>query len=96
MAQQELPQPMPRPRAIFHHVGAGAAQIPHGLLLDGRDPDGDQLAGAVQPGQPAAVAPVGLDLVTRRSGDQRWRDHLAVDPMLASSRASSKPVGPAS
>ena len=40
---------------------------------------GDQLAGAVQPGLPAAVALVGLDLVTRRFGDQRRRDHVAAD-----------------
>jgi hypothetical protein len=50
VAQQELRQPMPRPRAIFHPVGAGPAQIPDGFLLDGRDANGDQLAGAVQPG----------------------------------------------
>ncbi len=87
---------MARPRAIFHHVGAGTAQIPDGLLLDGRDTNGDQLAGAVQPGQPPAVTLVGLDLVTWRFGDQRRRDHLAADAMLCNSRASSNPVGPAS
>jgi hypothetical protein len=45
------------------------------------DADGDQLAGAVQPRQPAAVAPVGLDLVAGCSRDERGRDHLAGNPM---------------
>jgi len=49
VTQQELPQPIPRPGEIFHHVGSGAAQVPHRLLLDGGDADTDQLAGAVQP-----------------------------------------------
>jgi hypothetical protein len=35
-----------------------------------------------------------LGLVTGRGGDQRWRDHVAADPMLSGSRASAKPVGP--
>jgi hypothetical protein len=95
VTQQELAQPVPRPGEITDHVGAGAAQVPYRLLPDGGDADTDQLAGAVQPGQAAAVAPVGLDLVARRLGDQQGGDHLAADPMLASSRASSKPVGPA-
>src|SRR6266545_7708421 len=43
------------------------------------DANGNQLAGAVQPGQPPAVTTVGLDLVTGCFGDQRRRDHLAAD-----------------
>jgi hypothetical protein len=34
----------------------------------------------MQPGQPAAVPPVGLDLVARCPRDQRRGDHLAADP----------------
>jgi hypothetical protein len=49
VAQQELAQPVPRPGAVGDHVGAGTAQVPDGFLPDGRDADGDQLAGAVQP-----------------------------------------------
>jgi len=49
VAQQELPEPVAGTGQVLDHVDAGAAQIPHRLLLDGRDADGDQLAGAVQP-----------------------------------------------
>jgi hypothetical protein len=80
VAQQELAEPVPRPGEVLDHVGSGAAQIPHRLLLEGGDADSHQLAGAVQPGQPAAVPPVGLDLVARCPGDQRRGDHLAADP----------------
>src|SRR5215217_3214931 len=77
MAQQEFPQPVARTGEVFHHVASSAAKIPDGLLLDGWDADADQLAGAVQPGQPPAIPPVGFDLVARRLGDQRRGDHLA-------------------
>ena len=104
MAQQELAEPVPRPGEVFDHVGSGAAQVPHRLLLDGGDADTDQLAGAMQPGQPAAVPPVGLDLVARCPRDQRRGDHLAADPhalhqpgQLEASRAGliagSQPAG---
>jgi hypothetical protein len=79
VAQQELAQPVPRPGEVFDHVGAGAAQIPHRLLLGAGDADSDQLTGAVQPGQPPAVTPVGLDLVAGCPRDQRRGDHLAAD-----------------
>jgi hypothetical protein len=67
---------MPGAGAVGEQVGAGAAQVPHRLLGHGRDPDGHQLAGAMQPGQPPAVTAVGLDPVAGRGGDQRRRDHL--------------------
>jgi hypothetical protein len=93
VAQQELAKPVPRPGEVFDHVGPSAAQIPHGLLVHGRDADTDQLASAVQPGQPAAVTLVGLDLVAGISdGAITWQ----LTPMLCNSRASSNPVGPAS
>jgi hypothetical protein len=59
------------PGAGFHHVRAGPAQVPHGLLSWGGNADGDQLARAVQPRQPATVPPVGLDLIAGCPGDQR-------------------------
>jgi hypothetical protein len=65
--QQERLQPPASPATVIDQIGAGAAQIPDRLLPSGGDADGDQLAGAVQPSQPPAVAPVGLDLVTDRS-----------------------------
>jgi hypothetical protein len=80
VAQQELAQPVPRAGAVSDHVSPGAAQIPHRLLRHRGDTDRHQLAGAVQPGQPSAVTPVGLDLVTGCLGDQRRGDHLAADP----------------
>jgi hypothetical protein len=43
--------------------------------LHGRN-TGNQLAGAVQPSQPAAVPRIGLDPIPRCGGDQRRRDHL--------------------
>jgi hypothetical protein len=58
--------------------------------------DGDQLAGAVQPGQPPAVAPVGLDLVAGALGISEGAITWQLTPMPCSSRASAKPVGPAS
>jgi hypothetical protein len=82
---------MPRPRAIFHQVGAGAAQVAHRFLPDGGDANGDQLAGAVQPGQPPAVTLVGLDLVTGRLGDQRRGDHLAAHPHAVQQPSQLKP-----
>jgi hypothetical protein len=77
VAQQELAEAMASPGAVLDHVGPGAAQIPHCLLGHGRDADGHQFSGPVQPGQPPAVPPVGLDLVAGRLGDQRGGDHLA-------------------
>jgi hypothetical protein len=96
VAQQELAQPVPRPGEVFDHVGPSAAQIPHGLLVHGRDADTDQLAGAVQPGQSAAVTLVGLDLVAGRSGISDGAITWQLTLMLCNSRASSNPVGPAS
>ena len=80
VAQQELAQPMPGPGPVLDHVSAGPAQVADRFLLDGRDPDGDQFSGPVQPGQPPAVPPVGLDLVAGGLGDQRRGDHLAAHP----------------
>jgi hypothetical protein len=68
VAQQEGLQPSAGAAAVIDQVGAGAAQVPDGLLTRGGDADGDQLAGAVQPGQPAAVAPVGLGPCPRPLG----------------------------
>jgi hypothetical protein len=81
VAQQEGLQPPAGAAAVIDQVGAGAAQVPDRLLARSGDADGDQLAGAVQPGQPAAVAPVGLDLVAGGSRDERGGDHLAGDPL---------------
>jgi hypothetical protein len=68
--QQEGLQPPAGAAAVIDQVGAGAAQVPDRLLGRGGDADTDQLAGAVQPGQPPAVAPVGLDLVPDRPWGQ--------------------------
>jgi hypothetical protein len=51
---------MPGAGAVLDHVGAGPAQVADRFFLDGRDPDGDQFPGPVQPSQPPAVPPVGL------------------------------------
>jgi hypothetical protein len=61
-------------RARHRSRTASSARVGMG---EGGDADTDQLPGAVQPGQPPAVTLVGLDLVTRRPGDQRRCDHLA-------------------
>ena len=58
--QEEGLQPPAGPAAVIDQIGPGPAQVPDRLLARGGDADGDQLAGPVQPGQPAAVAPVGL------------------------------------
>jgi hypothetical protein len=93
VAQQELRQPVPRPGPVFDHVGTGAAQVPHGFLPDGRDADGDQLAGAVQPRQPAAVPRIGLDPIPRCDRDQRRRDHLAADAHVGKQPGQLEPGG---
>jgi hypothetical protein len=80
MAQQEFAEAMPGPGTVLEQVGAGAAQVPHRLLGHGRHPNRHQLAGAVQPGQPPAVAAVGLDSITGRSGDEGRRNDLAANP----------------
>jgi hypothetical protein len=87
---------MAGPHPLLDHVAPGAAQVPHGLLGRGGDPDGDQLPSPVPPGQPPAVTLVGLDPVAGGLGDQRGAITWQLTPMLCSSRASSKPVGPAS
>jgi hypothetical protein len=76
VAQQELAEAMPSPGAVLDHVGSGPAQIPHRLLGHGRDADGHQFPGPVQPRQSPAVPTVGLDLVAGGLGDQRGGDHL--------------------
>jgi hypothetical protein len=81
MPQQEGLQPSPSPAAVIDQISAGPAQVPDRLLPRGGDADGDQFPGAVQAGQPPAVAPVGLDLVPGRSGNERGRDYLAGDPL---------------
>jgi hypothetical protein len=79
VAQQEPAQAKPSPGPVGQHVGPGPAQVPHRLLGHGGHTDRDQLAGAVQPSQPPAVAAVGLDPITGGLGNQRGRDHLAAD-----------------
>jgi hypothetical protein len=70
VAQQELAQAMPGTGTVLDHVGPGAAQISHRLLGHGRDADGHQFPGPVQPSQPPAVPTVGLDPVAWGLGDQ--------------------------
>jgi hypothetical protein len=80
---------MPGPGPILDHVGAGAAQVPDRFFLDGGDADGDQLAGAVQPRQPAAVPPVGLDPIAGGLGISEGAITWQRTCMLCSSRAKS-------
>jgi hypothetical protein len=79
MAQQERPEPAPCTVEIDDHVPARPAQIAHRLLLGARDPDGDELPGAVQASKPPAVPPVGLHPVAGCLRDQRWRHHMTRD-----------------
>jgi hypothetical protein len=80
---------MLRPGPIGDHVGAGPTQVPDGFFLDGGDPDRDQLPGSVQPRQPAAAPPVGLDLVDRAMGLSDGAITWQRTPMLCSRWASS-------
>jgi hypothetical protein len=89
VAQQEGLQPSAGAAAVIDQVGPGPAQIPDRRFTRGGDADGDQLAGAVQPGQAPAVAPVGLDLVAGRSWDERGAITWQATPWRCSSRASS-------
>jgi hypothetical protein len=66
VAQQKAEQPPPGPQQIVEQIRAGAAQVANGLLARAGHPDGGELAGAEQAGQPAAIAPIGLDLVPGR------------------------------
>jgi hypothetical protein len=77
VAEEEPAQAVAGPGQIGDHLPPDAAQVPHALLLPGGDGDGRELAGAVQPGQAAGVALVGLHLVAFAPGHERGRHHLA-------------------
>ena len=70
VAQQEAAEAVAGSGEILHHVAPGAAQVPHRLLGRGGDGHGGELTGAVQTGQAAGIAPVGLDPITRALGDE--------------------------
>ncbi len=50
------------------------------VALDRRDPDGDGLTGAVQPGQATAVPPIRLHPVPGRLRDERGCHHVTGNP----------------
>jgi hypothetical protein len=81
--QQQRLQPPAGTASVVDQVGPGAAQIPDRLLARIRDADGDQLAGAVQPRQAAAVTPAAARGIS--DGAITWQ----ATPWRCSSRASS-------
>lgn len=60
---------------------AGPTEIAERFILDRRHVDTGQIAGPEQPREVHGVASIGLDLVTRLLGNQRWRDDLTAEPL---------------
>jgi hypothetical protein len=87
--QQEGLQPPASPAAVIDQVGAGAAQVPDRLLGRGGDADGDQLASAVQPGQPRQSRRSVLTLSPGALGISDGAITWQATPWACSSRASS-------
>jgi len=68
---------------LLAHIVAAAAQVPYRFLLGGGCTNRCQQVGAMQLGQLAGVALIGLDPLARFSRDQCWRDDLALDACAA-------------
>jgi hypothetical protein len=68
---------MPGAQEVGADVLATPEQIAGGFLLRGRDVNRGERAGALAEGERRGIAAVGLDAVTRTSGNQRRRDHVA-------------------
>ncbi len=79
VAQQEGFELRPCPPQVLHRVGAGAAEVTHGLVVRVGHMHGGQLRGPMQAGQLERVAPVGLHPVAGAARNQRRGDHGAVD-----------------
>ena len=72
---------------VLHGIGARAAEIADGFVALVGHMHGGQLAGAVQPGEHACIATVGLDLVARAFRRERGGDDIAGDaPLLQTPR----------
>ena len=95
--EQEFRQPMTGPQQIRADVFATAQQVAGRFFLLGRDVDRRQRPGAIQDGQLARIASVGLDPIARRGAESRpgRSPHTAI-PCAVKARCSSKPHGPAS
>ena len=57
---------------------AGAHEVAHGFVSLVRNPHGDQLCSPEQLGQVERVATVGLDAITRLSGNERRSHDTAI------------------
>ena len=86
LAQQEPGKLLACPAQAVHRIKPRPHQIAHRLVLGIRYPHRRQLAGPMQLGQAAGIAPVGLDPVARSLRDQRGSDHDALVPWLDSRR----------
>ena len=80
----------PRPAQVLHGVGAGAAEVAHGLVVRVGHMHGGQLPGPMQAGQLERVAPVGLHSVPGAARDQGRGDDRAVDLQLGESPRQDK------
>jgi hypothetical protein len=69
VAQQELAETVASSGEVEHHVGPRPAEVAHRLLRLCGDADHDELAGTVQPHEPAGVTAVRLDPVARSLRD---------------------------
>src|SRR6266851_9526135 len=82
LTQQQLAQSMFGPQLVSLGIGSGTHQAAQRLVRFVRHPDRCEITTAQQPGELQRVTPIGLDLITRLFGDQRWRHDDAVNSHL--------------
>jgi hypothetical protein len=80
VAQQEAAHALARSPKVLDRVNTGSDQIAHDLVRRIGNPHGRELAGAMQLGEHNGIVPIGLDPITRTSGNQGRRYDTADVP----------------
>ena len=90
--QQEFGQPMARAQEIRADVFATAQEIARRFFLLGRDVDRRQRAGAIEDGELARIAPIGLDPIAGPPRNQRRRDDVTGNAVCGQRALQLKPT----
>ncbi len=77
VTEEEFREPVPGAEEIGPNVFATAEEIAGGFFLLGRNVNRRQGAGAIEHGEVAGIAAIGLDAITGPARNQRRCDHLA-------------------
>jgi hypothetical protein len=77
--QEEFRQPMSGPKQVGTDVFAAAQQIASRFFVFGGDVDRRQGASAIQDGELARIAPIGLDAIAGPARNQSGGNHVAGD-----------------